>query len=550
MNPAIFYSPDAYALPNNQIMGRRSVSSAFLRAAVEGRNGDPMIGYLHPSRQSEFTKLIGEIDPSAKVHCVTTGQLDQLSRVGLLFRPDPVLTYEARHRLRRGAASYSLCGVTHTISSAHTLEHFANLQVEPLMEWDAIICTSSVALDVVTSTREAASDYLRWLNGEAAHARRSPQFPVIPLAVHGDDWATSPDQKATARASLEIGEEEIVILFAGRLSLAAKAHPFQMFEALQRVATCTGRRLTLVLAGQFFTKTQEMVFQECAALNAGAVRLIHIDGGDADRYGEAFRAADIFISLADSIQETFGITPLEAMASRLPVIVSDWNGYRDTVRDGIDGFRINTLSPAPGYGGDISAAYEAHKDYELYGVRCSSAVSVDMAQLVDRLTCLVSDAELRERFGQAGQAHVRSHFDWRVIYPRYRELWSELAAIRYRANADSSTRAWLASAPTSHPIYPDPFDRFASYSSEYVGPATRVRYVPGADLARYEALARQHVFSQMRMSGPALGMLFDILRQDGLSIADLAVAIRRPEASTAEIVARLLKMNLLSIVAE
>ena len=38
---------------------------------------------------------------------------------------------------------------------------------------------------------------------------------------------------------------------------------------------------------------------------------------------------DIFVSLSDNIQETFGLTPLEGMASGLPVVATDWNGYRD-----------------------------------------------------------------------------------------------------------------------------------------------------------------------------------------------------------------------------
>ena len=46
--------------------------------------------------------------------------------------------------------------------------------------------------------------------------------------------------------------------------------------------------------------------------------------------GEIVRAAsDMFISLADSYQETFGLTPIEAMASELPVVASNWNGYRN-----------------------------------------------------------------------------------------------------------------------------------------------------------------------------------------------------------------------------
>ena len=41
------------------------------------------------------------------------------------------------------------------------------------------------------------------------------------------------------------------------------------------------------------------------------------------------------MSLADNIQETFGLTPVEAMAAGLPCVMSDWDGYRDTVRDGV-----------------------------------------------------------------------------------------------------------------------------------------------------------------------------------------------------------------------
>ena len=63
---------------------------------------------------------------------------------------------------------------------------------------------------------------------------------------------------------------------------------------------------------------------------------------------------DIFCSLSDNIQETFGITPIEAMSAGLPVVVSDWDGYRDTVRDGIDGFRVPTQMPPPGYGDELA----------------------------------------------------------------------------------------------------------------------------------------------------------------------------------------------------
>ena len=79
-------------------------------------------------------------------------------------------------------------------------------------------------------------------------------------------------------------------------------------------------------------------------------------------------AADVFISLVDNIQETFGITPLEAMASGLPVVVSDWDGYRHTVRDGEEGFLIPTLGgPEEGFVGDLVGEHAlGFKSYQQY----------------------------------------------------------------------------------------------------------------------------------------------------------------------------------------
>ena len=55
---------------------------------------------------------------------------------------------------------------------------------------------------------------------------------------------------------------------------------------------------------------------------------------------QALAAADVAVSLVDNAQETFGLAVAEAMAAGLPLVASDWSGYRDLVRDGIDGYLI------------------------------------------------------------------------------------------------------------------------------------------------------------------------------------------------------------------
>ena len=55
-----------------------------------------------------------------------------------------------------------------------------------------------------------------------------------------------------------------------------------------------------------------------------------------------FGAADLFVTVSDNLQETYGLTVIEAMASGLPVVAAGWNGYQETVRHGETGFLVPT----------------------------------------------------------------------------------------------------------------------------------------------------------------------------------------------------------------
>jgi glycosyltransferase involved in cell wall biosynthesis len=135
----------------------------------------------------------------------------------------------------------------------------------------------------------------------------------------------------------------------------------------------------------------------------------------------------VFTSLVDNFQETFGLSPIEAMAAGLPSVISDWNGYRDTIRDGIDGFRVPTLSMPSGSGGDIADRYDWGIDsYDFYTFHTSQLVSVDTDATVEAYRKLISNRELRLKMGRAARQRALAHFDWLVIRDRYVALWEEL----------------------------------------------------------------------------------------------------------------------------
>ena len=545
MTAALYFDPDAYIIEGRALVGRRAAGAAFLRAAVNGRGDEPVRAYAGRKREIHlFTDFVQSIDPQAKTEWIPVNRFDMLEKVGTMFRADPSLAADARLRLRHGPGRYSLCGITHTLSSTRALESISNLVTEPMMPWDAVICTSSAALGVVKAVLKASLDHHRWRLG-ISKLPNMPMFPVIPLGVHCSDLATSEAQQRAARDVLGLAEDEVAVLFAGRLSFSTKAHPYQMYDALRVVAERSGKRIALIQAGQFFNESAAKAIRNATDAHCKGVRAIFADGADSALYGAAFAGADLFISLSDSIQETFGITPVEAMASGLPVIVSDWNGYRDTVRDGVDGFRIPTYAPAPGAGGRIAMSYQMDKEYELYTARASSSVSMDMGVLVERLTDLVGDPALRRRMGDAGRARALADYDWAVIYRRYRELWAELAARRRHALADRNAAAWLAKAPTTHPVHEDPFRIFAHYPTMKIGPDSIVRAAPGASLADYDRLVAEPIFELSRFPSEVAGKLIAEASAAPLSITELARRVGGDVGPVIEITGRLVKMNLL-----
>src|SRR5262249_11180403 len=146
-------------------------------------------------------------------------------------------------------------------------------------------------------------------------------------------------------------------------------------------------------------------------------------------------------------------------------IVSDWNGYRDSVRHGVDGFRIPTVSMPPGTGSDIADRYDWGIDsYDFYVFHGSQLVAVDIDAAAEAYRKLISDQSLRKRMGDAARQRALVHFDWSVVRARYVSLWEELAE-RRRADPDFHE----ASAPRRRPDRADPFTMFASYPTQAVG---------------------------------------------------------------------------------
>ena len=495
----IYYHPEAYSMSGPKLMGRNAAGSSFLRAFLERSADRPSPIYVLTSEESHYHDFVSECNAynkHAECRAITKHNLQLAEEAGTIFYPGPNIEDLSVKRTLWSNTRWSLCGITHTTSSMAAMDAICSWVSSPVQPWDAVICTSTAVKKNVEAVLQSQVNALR--NRLGITKVVLPLLPVIPLGLHTNDFIFSPEQRTESRNQIGATKDTLVVLYMGRLSFHAKAHPLAMYTALEKAAQNTDQNIVLIECGWHANSSIKESFTAAAELACPSVRVVHLDGREAQNRDIAWASADIFCSLSDNIQETFGIVPLEAMAAGLPVVVSDWDGYKDTVRDGVDGFRIPTIAPGPGLAGDIAHRHALEIDtYDMYCGHSGSMVGLDAEKLTSSFVQLFSSPTLRKKMGAAGRKHVADEYDWGQIMLRYEELWDEQRKIR-----DSAKKTETASSvPTTKqqdrcPQRLDPTISFANYPTKTLTFDTKLQL---AEVSADEAVAKLHSYRQLAM---------------------------------------------------
>jgi starch synthase len=424
-------------------------------------------------------KHYAEMEKISPETCFGVNQNDpvELEKAGQLFRYDPGILKHIWSRRQLGQRRYSVTGLMHTSSTDSAMEVIGQYLMAPTQSWDALICPSNSIKSAISNIIDHWQQYLKERTGSSFKC--PVQFPVIPLGIDTEHFdKISGDQKRIdQRKTLGLKNEEIAILFTGRLNYIAKANPLSLMLGVEKAAKDTKIPLRLIFCGYFNDEINELAFKESAERICNLTRVSFIRHGD-QQYPDGFWAgADIFCSLVDNVQESFGLTPIEAMASGLPVIVTDWDGYRDTVRDGIDGYTIPTLAPRKGLGNELAYKYfSGQNNYGDYLAAVQQSTSVDLDALSIALKRLIETPSLRLKMGSAGKERANATYNWPKIISAYEDLWLELANRRV---SDKEINPLTIGSPF-HPSRPDPFDMFASFPSKKISEEGKIELVIGS----------------------------------------------------------------------
>ena len=452
----------------------KDVANRGLYTALASHGGFEQISFCTAeqppldSLQEQFGKAPG----SARLSVSPLTQKDAAVKAGTLLRGQPYLSELAWERGHRyGHQSYSLVGMIHTLAPPKVREMIGEVLLAPVHPWDALICTSPAVRQCLEGLLDRWEAHLTHRFGGTRSPR--PHLPILPLGVDQADLLKQRTDKRSRdflRRHLRLAEDDMLVLWLGRLSFFEKAYPQGMFIALQKAAQRCGRRLHFVMAGWFpGGESDHSRYQEAALCHSPDVPVHFLDGKNSEVVRCCWAAADMFISLVDNPQETFGLAPVEAMAAGLPVVVSDWDGYRYTVCDGVEGFLVPTLAPAHASQGEDLALEHDHGllTYQDYVGAVAQHVAVDTEAAAAAIARLAEDPALRQRMGDAGRRTVQQRFDWPVVARLHQQLYQELAERR-------CTGQECFGLKSQHPLRGDPFRDFAPFATSCLGPETEL----------------------------------------------------------------------------
>lgn len=413
------------------LVGRTVANSQLLKALVRYGTMDEVAIFIGEGMDVQGLEALTTSwqVPADRIAVYTLWQLPEL-----LKRGGVDVLHHASHaerlydlvalRDRYAVKPTPVTGQTHSLSYPRVYEDTSRWVFIPPAPTDAVFCSSRAG----RTTMERSFDSLE----EAARTRglTAPiprwNLPVVPLGVEVAELEDG-DRLAT-RKRLALPKDAIVLVGLARFTEYDKADLFPLLRVLERlvhVPEPSAPEVYLLLAGaRQGTRTPEMLQLWARHLGVdGRVRLA-VDFTEPEKR-DLLAAGDIFVSPVDNPQETFGQSVIEALAAGLPCVVSDFDGYKDTVDEEV-GIRVPARLNVPW--GELSELAPLLYERPLH-LALGQSVEVDLARFEAALRSLIVDPAKRATMGRAAAARARRLYDWKKVIIELEKHWHRLSQV-------------------------------------------------------------------------------------------------------------------------
>lgn len=353
-----------------------------------------------------------QLHPRLEAIGLEDGNRINASHTCILYRSGTDLSPFVPYRHIIGRPELPICGVTHGLSDKEDIPRYIMQCHLDLRPYDAVVCTSPCALATLRNLFTSLSES-PLLCGNI----HIPQihYPLIPIGVSCCETCP-PRSRVLARQLLGISPDTFVLITLGRLSPINKA---ELRPVIMRFAAFAFgvRPLKWIIAGD------DSDYNLCSELerfieHEGASKYVSVMPNIDDETKHLLLASsDLSLALSDTLTETYGISVAEALWHGIPVLATDWNGYRYLVREGENGYLIPTSLIGDEWG--LSGLGSLFDNRAILGM----AASFDCDYLFERLSLLMNHPTLLLQMSESARTDARQRFDWKGIIGQYESLW-------------------------------------------------------------------------------------------------------------------------------
>ena len=476
-----FYYPSAYKASGRESFGA-NLAELGLANAVLRRAGDATWDIWDTNVAASLHEAYGsranQVDLNGLKHQfgdrIRARKIEDLPAIALeanyvFISNTAMFSHIAEVRSRIGGRLPPICSLTHSLYTNDLLSGYSQLLMSAERH-DVIVASSLAGKRTLRNFFEVSRAGIvdRLGRPELISTIKDPRIEVIPFGV--DLPSEAEIDNRGARQILKIPTSAFTVLYFGRITEEYKADLDPLLQAVHHLRL-GGHNVWLVIAGQASEATYSQHLEQ-RLLSLGLSEIsIFIENCPQFLKTAVYSACDVMVSPADSVQETFGLSILEAMSHERAVIASDWSGYREIVEDGKNGFLIRTLwVTEAAANASITGMLSQPRATAHY---LSQRTIMDVGGLVEKLTLLLENRELRIAMGRAGRARIESDYSWSGVADRFYALWND--------------QLLMAQTAGSRPYLPS-LECFSHYATATLQPDDLLARLPGVSGPEIELL--------------------------------------------------------------
>ena len=266
-------------------------------------------------------------------------------------------------------------------------QHQGDADTSPAERFDVECAVLHAANLVIAQCPSEVEELAAWYAADVKRIR------VVPSGVDVNRFYPVPRNQT--RQALGIQPDEFVAVYVGRF--VRRKGIENLIRAIPHLEPTVAARFQLLVVGGETTDADLEREPEMRRLGQVADALgvrdhvRFVGHRPTELLRNYYSAADVFVSTP--WYEPYGLTPLEAMACGIPVIVSAVGGMQFTVVDGTTGFLVTPEAPT---------------------------------ELARRLNQILLDPDLRQTFSANARRRIADAFTWPTVAQRTAELYKDV----------------------------------------------------------------------------------------------------------------------------